>query len=135
VSPARKAAFEALARRPLTATEEGQIDQLVAGTGDQVGIAALLSAGRTRLGTVATDTFASWAAGTGIRAVIEDKAADAQSPLRASALALRDVLMGGASGIRLDHAGNRSMLAGWRWACCLPKTVMRCLPWAHAPTP
>jgi hypothetical protein len=76
-------------------------------------IAAALSLGRTKLGTVSTAAFASWAGGTGMRAVIEDKATTVGDPLRSSALALRDVLSGGADGVRMDHAENEQMLAAW----------------------
>jgi hypothetical protein len=83
--------------------------------GDHQGIADTLSAGRkkSKLGSVATTEFASWAGGTGMRAVIEDKSAAAGDPLRSSALALRDVLLGGMSGIRFDYPQNVSMLDAW----------------------
>ena len=76
-------------------------------------LAAALSAGRTRLGTVSVGDFASWAAATGMRAVIEDHAANAASPMRSIALALRDVLTGATGGIRLDLPANQQMLAAW----------------------
>lgn len=76
-------------------------------------IAAALSVGRTRLGTVSVGDFASWAAATGMRAVIEDHAVDLQSPMRSIALALRDVLNGATVGIRMDLAANQQMLDAW----------------------
>ena len=80
---------------------------------DTTATADALSAGRTRLGTVSVGDFASWAAATGMRAVIEDHAANAASPMRSIALALRDVLTGATGGIRLDLQTNVDMLAAW----------------------
>lgn len=80
---------------------------------DTAATAAALSVGRVKVGTVSTALFASWAAATGMRAAIEDHALNVQSPLRSIALALRDVLVGGADGIRLDDAANVAMLGAW----------------------
>lgn len=87
--------------------------QALAEQGRIADLAAALSAGRTRLGTVSVVDFASWAAATGMRAVIEDHAANAASPMRSIALALRDVLTGATGGIRLDLPVNQQMLAAW----------------------
>lgn len=87
--------------------------QALAEQGRIADLAAALSAGRTRLGTVSVGDFASWAAATGMRAVIEDHAANAASPMRSIALALRDVLTGATGGIRLDLPVNQQMLAAW----------------------
>lgn len=87
--------------------------QALAEQGRIADLAAALSAGRTRLGTVSVGDFASWAAETGMRAVIEDHAANAASPMRSIALALRDVLTGATGGIRLDLPVNQQMLAAW----------------------
>lgn len=108
----QSAALAALAGRDLTANEAAAIDEHLQ-TGNVGAIAALLSVGRTKLGTVSVGDFASWAAATGMRAVIEDHAANAQSPLRSIALALRDVLVGGTDGIRMDLPGNAAMLGAW----------------------
>lgn len=83
------------------------------GKPDTAATAAALSAGRVKVGTVSTALFASWAASTGMRAAIEDHALNTASPLRSIALALRDVLVGGADGIRLDDAANVAMLGAW----------------------
>lgn len=87
--------------------------QVMASEGRVADIAAALSAGRTRLGTVSVGDFASWAASIGMRAVIEDHAANVASPMRSVALALRDVLAGNIGGIRLDLPANVAMLAAW----------------------
>ncbi len=108
----QSAALAALAGRDLTADEATGIDEHLQ-TGNVGAIAALLSVGRTKLGTVSVGDLASWAAATGMRARIEDHAANAASPLRSVALALRDVLVGGAAGIRLDLPANAAMLAAW----------------------
>ena len=77
-------------------------------------IADALSVERTRLGMVTTGDFAVWAVATGMRAKIEDLASSPISPLRASALALRDVLAGGGAGIDLAVDGNRQVLVAWK---------------------
>lgn len=87
--------------------------QALAAEGRVGDIAAALSVGRSKLGTLSVGDFASWAAATGMRAVIEDHALNAQSPMRSVALALRDVLVGGTSGIRMDLPGNQAMLQAW----------------------
>ena len=84
-----------------------------ADAGNTQAIADALSAGRTQLGEIATTTFAAWAAETGMRATIEDLAATLTSPLRASALTLRDVLVGGAPCIDMARDGNQRVLAAW----------------------
>lgn len=113
MTPEQRAALEALIGRPFTDPEAAQAAAHVAAWA--IGpLAAMLSPLRQPvLGTVPTEQFAAWAASTGMRAVIEDKAAAAGDPLRASALALRDVLMGSIPGIRLDHAGNQAVLTAW----------------------
>lgn len=67
----------------------------------------------TRVGMISRSDLTTWAAATGMRAVIEDKAMDAQSPLRASALAILDVLKGSSEGIDLSKQSNMSILIGW----------------------
>lgn len=108
-------ALAALVGRALTVDETAQIEGHLSdplGRRDDL-IAALLSTGRTQLGTVSVGDLASWAAVTDMRAVIEDHAVNAESPLRSIALALRDVLVGGASGVRLDLPANAAMLGAW----------------------
>lgn len=86
--------------------------QAYAAGGDYAAVAALLSQG-TQLGVVSTERFQAWAAATGMRAVIEDTTTNAQHPLRSIALTLRDVLVGGASGINFAYPGNPEMLDAW----------------------
>ena len=112
MTDAQALALAAMAGRDLTDEESATIAEHLL-TGNVGAIATLLSAGRTKLGTVSVGDFASWAAATGMRAVIEDHATNTQSPLRSIALALRDVLGGNIGGIRLDLQGNVDMLAAW----------------------
>lgn len=78
-------------------------------------IAAQLNAQTlSRLSIVKSAALSVWAARTGVRAAIEDHAADAQSPLRSSALALRDLLRGNLStGLDLSNPDNIIMLNAW----------------------
>lgn len=112
MNAAQQAAFEALAGRVLSTDDLALIDQALT-AGRINAIAPVLSAGRSRVGTVSVGDLASWAAATGMRAAIEDHATNAASPLRSIALALRDVLVGGASGIQLDLPANAAMLGAW----------------------
>lgn len=66
-----------------------------------------------RVGMISRSDLTTWAAATGMRAVIEDKAVDTQSPLRASALAILDVLKGSSEGIDLSKQSNMNILVGW----------------------
>ena len=112
MTDAQALALAAMAGRDLTDEESATIAEHLL-TGNVGAIATLLSAGRTKLGTVSVGDFASWASATGMRSVIEDHATNTQSPLRSIALALRDVLGGNIGGIRLDLQGNVDMLAAW----------------------
>lgn len=67
----------------------------------------------TRVGMISRSDLTTWAAETGMRSVIEDKAMDTQSQLRASALAILDVLKGSSEGIDLSKPSNMSILNGW----------------------
>lgn len=96
-----------------SAIAANQTLQALVAEGRVADVAAALSAGRTRIGTVSVGDFASWAAATGMRAMIEDHAANSASPLRSIALALRDVLAGNIGGIRLDLQTNVDMLGAW----------------------
>lgn len=82
---------------------------------DHGAIAAALSVGRTKLGSVTTDEFTMWAAPR-VRAVIEDQATNPVAPMRASALALRDFLGGAAPALNLAHPGNAALLTAWQSA-------------------
>lgn len=70
----------------------------------------------TVTGLISRSDLTTWAAATGMRAVIEDKSLDAQSPLRASALAILDVLKGSSEGIDLSKSSNMDILNGWEAA-------------------
>jgi hypothetical protein len=66
------------------------------------------------VGKVDRAKFAMWCGATGVRVAIEDHAANNASPLRASALTLKDFLLGGVSdALDLADAMNQAMLAGW----------------------
>lgn len=87
--------------------------ELTALVPDTVALAAALSAGRTKLGSVSRELFAAWAAGNGMRAVIDDTAATVGHPLRSIALACKDVLAGAAEGIDFSKPQNAQMLQAW----------------------
>lgn len=113
MSPQQQTALETLVGRALTADEVTAIDGWLP-HGQWPSIAAYLSDGRCkRTGSVSRAVFLSWAASTGMLAVIEDKATASGDPLRNSALALRYTLSGGADSIRLDYPDNIQMLAAW----------------------
>lgn len=80
---------------------------------DHGAIAAALSVGRTKLGSVSREGFATWAAKTGVRERIEDYSQTAGHPLRSIALSLIDVLRSPTSGIDFTSADNMSMLGAW----------------------
>lgn len=83
---------------------------------DSQAIADAMSAGRTRSAPVRRADFAVWCGATGLRAVVEDHAANAESPLRSAALTIRDFLGGAAESIDFALAGNQQMLAAWQMA-------------------
>lgn len=59
-------------------------------------------------------TFVNWCAATGMRAVIQDVSADTESPLRSSALAMLDIILGGGNeGINFADPSNVTMLDAW----------------------
>jgi hypothetical protein len=80
---------------------------------DTVALAAALSVGRTKLGTVTRSDFAGWAAASGLRSKIEDLSTTAAHPLRDSSLAILDVLKGASDGINLSRPANAAMLDAW----------------------
>lgn len=83
---------------------------------DADGIYAALSAtGGTTAGSVTPGVFATWAA-SGPRAVIEDHATNPASPLRASALALRDFLAGSMPVFDIATPAVGAMLDAWEMA-------------------
>ena len=83
---------------------------------DSQAIAGAMSAGRTRAAPVRRADFAVWCGATGLRAAVEDHAANADSPLRSAALTIRDFLGGAAESIDFSLAGNQQMLAAWQQA-------------------
>lgn len=85
------------------------------GTRDTAQIAAALNTDRTRLGSVSRARFMIWAA-AGPRAVIEDEATTADSPFRASALTLRDLLVGAADELDLADPQVAGLLTAWHAA-------------------
>lgn len=89
---------------------------------DTQAIADALSVGRVRLGTVSRAWFATWAAGNGMRAVIEDAAATMGHPLRSIALACKDVLSGAADGIDFSLPQNVAMVQAWVAAGAMPQS-------------
>jgi hypothetical protein len=86
--------------------------------GDDEGIAQEINSRTTPVvGAVSRSKFAMWCGATGVRVAIEDHAANNASPLRASALTLKDFLLGGVSdALDLADAMNQAMLAGWVYA-------------------
>lgn len=77
-------------------------------------IADALSVGRTRVGSAPRSVFAMWCGSTGLRAAIQDHANDPDSPLRAVALTILDLLQGGVSdSIDMAHPSNQAMLGSW----------------------
>lgn len=64
--------------------------------------------------TLSANDFAIWAASTGLRAVIEDHANNAQSPLRSIALTLLDLLKGNLErSLDFGIPANVTMLEAW----------------------
>lgn len=85
---------------------------------DEVAIQTIVAAMRapagTVDGTVSQQDIRVWAAATGMRAIIEDHANDPTSPLRSSALALKDLLVGDASGgLDLGRSEVQTMMEVW----------------------
>lgn len=83
--------------------------------GDDGAVVALLNAKTIdAVRSVGRHVFVRWAAKSGMRATIQDVAANAASPLRSSALALLDIIQGGGdSGIDFSDNDNIEMLGAW----------------------
>lgn len=82
---------------------------------DYVSISAILNAQNVTINVpVAVEAFVLGAADTGIRATIQDKAADVSSPLRSSALSLLDLCQGSWDKV-LDFSNppNQTMMEAW----------------------
>lgn len=89
---------------------------LIAAKNDE-GVSALYNAATVAVvGEIERADLATWAASTGMRAVIEDTATSTTSTLRASALGIRDVLSGASTGIDLAKSQNMALLDGWETA-------------------
>lgn len=85
-------------------------------SGNDGAIYALLNAKTISVnGIIKVNTFAMWAASTGLRSAIEDHSVNAVSPLRSIALTLIDLLSGNLDPHALDlsAAGNVAMLGAW----------------------
>lgn len=80
---------------------------------DTQAIADAISAGRTKLGTVSRAWLATWAAGTGMRAVMQDVSEIVGHPLRSISLATLDVLAGAADGIDFSVPENVASVQAW----------------------
>lgn len=80
---------------------------------DHGALAAALSVGRTKLGSISREGFATWAARTGVREKIEDYSQSAGHPLRSVALSLIDVLRSPTAGIDFSSPDNLNMLGAW----------------------
>lgn len=93
--------------------------ELAAGADGSIFAAMQAIAAETVTGSVSRARFIVWAASTGMRAVIEDLANDAQSPLRASALALRDLVQGASDALHLSDPTNLALLGAWEAAGAL----------------
>lgn len=88
-------------------------DELAAGNDGAIYAAMSTTAPETKTGMVSRAFFAIWAASTGARAAIEDHATNPVSPLRPSALALRDFLSGAADAFDCAHPTNAGLVAAW----------------------
>lgn len=88
-------------------------DELAAGDDGAIYAAMSATAPEAKTGMVSRAFFAIWAASTGARAAIEDHAANVSSPLRPSALALRDFLSGAADAFDCANPTNAGLVAAW----------------------
>lgn len=86
-------------------------------SGDDEGIAALLNTSTLPvLGEISRSNLTTWAAATGMRAEIQDVSTAVGHPLRSSALAILDVLVGSSGGIDLAKPANMAILEAWESA-------------------
>lgn len=114
MTPEQKSALEGLLGRELTEGEITSIDPFLATDNrNDVKIASILSMGRNYRGFIAKAVFLRWTARTGVRAAIEDHATNVNSPLRATALSLRDFLWSDLTHIDFAMAENVTMLQAW----------------------
>jgi hypothetical protein len=114
MTPAQQAALELLVGRALTPEALAQLDPLVAhDVRNDVEVARILSTGRIKQGSVSKAQFAMWCGKTGMRAAVEDHATNAASPLRSSALTIKDFLVGPVGSIDFAEPANVMMLNAW----------------------
>jgi len=96
--------------------------ELLALMPDAQAIAEAMSINRTKLGTVSRAWLATWSAGNGMRAVIQDTANTADHPLRSIALATLDVLSGAAEGIDFSVPANVASVQAWVTVGLMPQS-------------
>lgn len=90
--------------------------QLITDKNDE-GVAAALNTHTVPvLGRIDLPNLTTWAAATGMRAVIEDVSLDTVSPLRASALAIIDILRSSSGDIDISKPANAGILSAWQTA-------------------
>lgn len=137
MTPQQQLALETLVGRSLTAGEITAIDPyLAANNRNDVAIAGILSIGRTVRNLISKSVFLRWAARTGARAAIETHALDSASPLRSTALALRDFLLSNLTDIDFSLDENVTMLQAWVSAGAITQTqANEILSLATSPNP
>jgi len=96
--------------------------ELLALMTDAKAIAEAMSINRTKLGTVSRAWLATWSAGNGMRAVIQDTANTEGHPLRSIALATLDVLSGAADGIDFSVPENVASVQAWVTVGLMPQS-------------
>jgi hypothetical protein len=96
--------------------------ELLALMPDARAIAEFMSINRTKLGTVSRAWLATWSAGNGMRAVIQDTANTEGHPLRSIALATLDVLSGAADGIDFSVPANVASVQAWVAVGLMPQS-------------
>jgi len=96
--------------------------ELLALMPDAKAIAEAMSVNRTKLGTVSRAWLATWSAGNGMRAVIQDTANTEGHPLRSIALATLDVLSGAADGIDFSVPENVASVQAWVSVGLMPQS-------------
>ena len=89
-----------------------EVSQEIRDTKDTKAITEALPLIRT-LGRIGRAEFAMWAAGNNMRCFIEDIASDKENPLRAAALACKDVILGAANSIDFSLYQNVQLLGAW----------------------
>ena len=87
MTPNQQTALEALAGRPMTASEITLASSRADGA-----LATSLSVSRTKQGRVVTQVLVAWLSDTGLRAVVEDLSKNLTSPKRSGALSVLDLL-------------------------------------------